>query len=151
MPGEVLSDAITQATGVSDVFQGYPLGTRAAQLPGPQTDSYFLTTFGRSDRITACSCERSGDVTLAQLLHLQNSEALLDKLRMDGGNLNGWIGESESIDPLLDRFFLMSLSRYPSCEERESLKAAFEAVDRKEVAIDLYWAILNSKEFTFNH
>jgi len=90
-------------------------------------------------------------VTLAQLLHLQNSEALLDKLRTDGGNLNGWIAESESIDPLLDKCFLTSLSRYPSSEERESLKAAFEAADRKEVAIDLYWAILNSKEFTFNH
>ena len=151
LPGEVLSDAITQATGVSDVFQGYPLGTRATQLPGPQIDSYFLTTFGRSDRITACSCERSGDVTLAQLLHLQNSEALLDKLRKDGGNLNGWIAETESIDLLLDKCFLTSLSRYPTNEERESLKAAFEADDRKEVAIDLYWAILNSKEFTFNH
>jgi len=151
LPGEVLSDAITHATGVSDVFQGYPLGTRATQLPGPQTDSYFLTTFGRSDRVTACSCERSGDVTLAQLLHLQNSEALLDKLRKDGGNLNGWIAETESIDLLLDKCFLTSLSRYPTNEERESLKAAFEADDRKEVAIDLYWAILNSKEFTFNH
>ncbi|MEI7457881.1 MAG: DUF1553 domain-containing protein, partial [Pirellula sp.] len=151
LPGEVLSDAITQATGVSDVFQGYPNGTRATQLPGPQIDSYFLTTFGRSDRVTACSCERSGDVTLSQLLHLQNSEALLDKLRKDSGNLNGWLAESESIDHLLDKCFLTTLSRYPSQQERETLKVAFEAADRKEVAIDLYWAILNSKEFTFNH
>ena len=151
LPGEVLSDAITQATGVSDVFQGYPNGTRATQLPGPQIDSYFLTTFGRSDRVTACSCERSGDVTLSQLLHLQNSETLLDKLRKDSGNLNGWLAESESIDHLLDKCFLTTLSRYPSQEERETLKVAFEAADRKEVAMDLYWAILNSKEFTFNH
>src|SRR5262249_37764828 len=72
LPAEVLLDAVCQATGVPESFTGYPLGTRAIQLPDPGTASYFLTLFGRSDRVTACACERSDDVTLPQLLHLRN-------------------------------------------------------------------------------
>ena len=71
LPAEVLLDAIAAATGVPDKFDGYPLGLRAIQLPDPGVGSYFLTLFGRSDRVTACACERNGEVTLPQLLHLQ--------------------------------------------------------------------------------
>ena len=44
------------------------------QLPDPTLKSYFLTLFGRSERVTACACERSGEVTMPQLLHLQNGD-----------------------------------------------------------------------------
>jgi hypothetical protein len=156
LPAEVLLDAIVQATGVPDTFPGYPQGTRAMQLPGPQTDSYFLTTFGRSERVTACACERSGEVTLSQLLHLQNSDSLLQKFRNSEGNLNRWVAESSepesgSVDALIDNLYLASYSRLPTDGERTELNAAFNQADRKEVATDLFWALLNSKEFTFNH
>ncbi len=52
-------DAICDATGVPDKFAGYPLGMRAVQVPDPGLKSYFLRTFGRSDRVTACACERT--------------------------------------------------------------------------------------------
>lgn len=151
LPAEVLLDAISQATGVPDTFQGYPLGTRAKELPGPQTDSYFLTTFGRSERVTACACERLGDVTLAQLLHLQNSESLLEKFRHPEGNLSRWIAEPTTAEELIETLYLATYSRLPNDAERQTLVAVFEQGDRKEVATDLFWALLNAKEFTFNH
>lgn len=151
LPGEVLLDGLVQATGVPETFPGYPKGTRAAQLPGPQIDSYFLTTFGRSPRVTACACERSGEVTLSQLLHLQNSDNLLQKFRDPEGNLARWVAETESIDKLLDQLFLATYSRPPHDAEREALREAFVDADRMEVASDLFWALLNAKEFTFNH
>jgi len=151
LPAEVLLDALVQATGVPDSFPGYPQGTRAIRLPGPQIDSYFLTTFGRSERVTACACERSDDVTLSQLLHLQNSDNLLNKFRDPTGNLLQWVNSSDSADQLIDKLFLNTFSRFPSESERADVLNAFTDQDRAEVAHDLFWALLNAKEFAFNH
>jgi hypothetical protein len=85
LPAEVLSDAIASATGVPTKYDGYPVGLRAIQLPDPQAGSYFLTLFGRSDRVTACACERKGEVTLPQLLHLQNGDEIQRQITADTG------------------------------------------------------------------
>jgi hypothetical protein len=77
---EVLFDAIDQVTLARSEFQGVPPGTRAVQLPDNAFDSYFLTVFGRPDGSSACECERSGDVSLAQLLHLMNSREIAVKV-----------------------------------------------------------------------
>ena len=77
LPAEVLQDAIAaMPPQVPQKYEGYPLGLRAIQLPEPGVRHYFLTLFGRSDRVTACACERAGEVTLPQLLHLHNSDEL---------------------------------------------------------------------------
>jgi hypothetical protein len=126
LPGEVLADAIAKATAVPDTFAGVPEGTRAIQLPGPQAESYFLSTFGRSDRVTACACERSGDVTLPQLLHLQNSETILGKIRSDSGSLARLLaanGNGPAV-PLVEGLFLATVSRLPDAEERAAVDAA---------------------------
>lgn len=153
LPAEVLADAIAKATGVPDAFPGMPEGTRAIRLPGPQTDSYFLATFGRSDRVTACACERSGDVTLPQLLHLQNGDTVQTKLRREDGALARLIGGTASGPPeaLVEGLFLATLARPPSDAERAAVAAALADGPREEIAADLLWALLNSKEFTFNH
>jgi hypothetical protein len=49
--------------------------------------SFFLTLFGRSPRVTACACERSGEVTMPQLLHLQNGASVVEKVRSGEGRL----------------------------------------------------------------
>jgi hypothetical protein len=85
LPAEVLLDAICQTTGSPEQFAGYPLGVRAIQVPDPGVESYFLTLFGRSERTTACACERKAEVTLPQLLHLQNSEDLYRKMKSPDG------------------------------------------------------------------
>ena len=153
LSAEVLADAIAKATGVPDAFAGAPEGTRAIQLPGPQADSYFLATFGRSDRVTACACERSGDVTLPQLLHLQNSEAILGKIRSDSGSRARLLRADGAASgaSLVEGLFLATVSRLPDGEERAAVDAALDGADRDEAAADLFWALLNSKEFTFNH
>jgi hypothetical protein len=151
LPAEVLLDAIVQATGVPDEFQGYPVGTRAIQLPAPHTGSYFLTTFGRSDRVTACACERASDVTLSQLLHLQNSEGMARKFQDPQGNLQQRLHTTGSEEDLITDVYLMTLSRLPQDDEKAAILAAFQSDDRTEVAVDLLWALLNAKEFTFNH
>ena len=151
LPAEVLLDAICQATGDPEQFPSYPLGVRAIQVPDPGTDSYFLALFGRSERTTACACERTGDVTLPQLLHLQNSDGLSNKLKTSTGRLEQLLAAQPDNDRLVDELYLSTLSRLPADAEREVVQKVLEGADRREVFQDLFWALLNSKEFAFQH
>jgi hypothetical protein len=151
LPAEVLLDALSQSTGVPDSFPGYPLGLRACQLPDPGLSSYFLSLFGRSERVTACACERNGDVTMPQLLHLQNGSSVVEKIHSGDGRLARLLKSRASDDEIIEELFLASLSRLPSDKERGSLHRALTGADREEVLRDIFWAILNSKDFSFNH
>ena len=151
LPAEVLMDAMSQATGVPDKFDGYPLGARAIQLPEPGVASYFLTLFGRSDRVTACACERSGAVTLPQLLHLQSGDELTKKLRASDGRLIALLKDKDDAR-VSNEIFLSTLARPPSADEQAAFNKALAAGGaRDEVYADLFWALLNTKEFAFNH
>ncbi len=151
LPAEVLMDAMSQATGVPDKFDGYPLGARAIQLPEPGVASYFLTLFGRSDRVTACACERSGAVTLPQLLHLQSGDELTKKLRATDGRLVTLLKEKDDAR-VARKIFLSTLGRPPTAAEQSAFnKALAGGGARDEVYADLFWALLNTKEFAFNH
>lgn len=150
LPAEVLLDAIAASTEVPNRFPGYPVGLRATQIADPAIDSYFLTLFGRSDRVTACACERKGEVTLPQLLHLTNSEDLFANIRTASGRLAKLLNNPDSA-LVTEQIFLATLSRLPTEQERTAINAALSTDDREIVFADLFWALLNSKEFAFNH
>jgi len=150
LPAEVLQDAIASATDVPQKYDGYPLGLRAIQLPEPGVSSYFLTLFGRSDRVTACACERAGEVTLPQLLHLHNSDDLQQQIAAAHGRLTTLLKEPDNAK-VTDEIFLATVSRLPGEKERAALTQALADDERAAVFRDLYWALLNSKDFAFNH
>jgi hypothetical protein len=151
LPAEVLLDALSQSSGVADDFPGYPRGTRAGQLPDPSLSSYFLSLFGRSERVTACACERNGDVTMPQLLHLQNGASVVQKIQSGDGRLARLLKAGKANDEIIEELFLASLSRLPSPEERIALRRALTDANKEEAFRDVFWALLNSKEFSFNH
>jgi hypothetical protein len=152
LPAEVLMDAMSAAADVPDTFAGYPVGVRAIQLPEPGVNSYFLTIFGRSDRVTACACERNGEVTLPQLLHLQNSPELLAKLKNPEGRLARLLAKQDlSTDQLIEEIFLSTVSRLPRPSEVRAVQSAMSGDPKEDVLRDLYWALFNAKEFSFNH
>jgi hypothetical protein len=150
LPAEVLLDAICQSTGSPEQFSGYPLGVRAIQVPDPGVDSYFLSLFGRSERTTACACERKTDVTLPQLLHLQNSDELYRKMKSPEGTLTALIASETDDVAVVDEMFLTTLSRLPGDDQRKAMLKLLGSGNRDEVLLDVFWALLNSKEFTFN-
>ncbi|MEZ6055650.1 MAG: DUF1553 domain-containing protein [Planctomycetaceae bacterium] len=154
LPAEVLLDAICFATDDPEQFQGYPLGIRAIQVPDPGTDSYFLNLFGRSQRVTACACERSGDVTLPQLLHLQNNDGLSAKIQSPNGRLERLLRAEMPVQEIVTELFLATVSRQPTDAERAAITKQLIDVPATEPAPflqDLFWALLNSKEFAFQH
>lgn len=148
---EVLLDCISQVTATSDQLSGLPLGGRAIQIPGGTTNHYFLETFGRASRTTACSCEVSTSPTLSQALHLLNGENTSGKIAQ-GQLLERWMEQGLTPSEVARAIYVRCLSREPSEKEREAIELQLaDAQDPQAELADLFWAVLNSNEFVFNH
>jgi hypothetical protein len=145
-------DSVSQTVGVPEQFPGYPVGVRATQVPDPSVKSYFLVLFGKSERITACACERKDDVTLPQLLHLYGGDTIGPKILLPQGRLASWLKAGKSDDHIVEEVFLTALARLPKPEEWAIIRRALQDRPAREAALaDVFWAVLNAKEFAFNH
>lgn len=151
---EVLLDSISAVTQTPNKFKGLPLGARAVQIADGNTSNYFLTTFGRATRATVCSCEVKMEPNLSQALHLLNGDNTHQRIQR-GKVVTGLLAEKKEPKEIIDEIYLKTLSRKPTSVEQEKLLAAVaesenpEAV--KDTLEDVFWALLNSKEFIFNH
>lgn len=156
LPAEVLIDAISEVTGVDETFQGWPSGTRAVQIWDNKLPSYFFRIFGRPTRVSVCECERSGEPSIAQALHLMNSPEVTAKIQSHDGRAADTAARFTAADALIDELFLTALARYPRDDERSAVsrlfvKTATDDVARRRAAEDLLWALVNTKEFLYNH
>ncbi|HVC94015.1 MAG TPA: DUF1553 domain-containing protein, partial [Pirellulales bacterium] len=153
MMAEVLLDAMSQATGAPTSFTEYASGWRALQLPDSNVNSYFLKTFGRPDRVVTCECERAAEPTMVQVLHISNGNSLNDKLQAAGNRLEKLLSVGATDAAIVEDAYLSALSRFPTDSEKAQLLAVLaEAGQEKRQAVeDLYWSILSSTEFLFNH
>lgn len=148
---EVLLDCITQATQTKDKFAGLPLGARAVQIADGNTATYFLTTFGRASRETVCSCEVKMEPNLGQALHLMNGENVHAKIK-EGGVVKRLLDEKKSPPQIVDELYLRCLSRRPTEGEHKAIETQLVgAKDPRPPLQDVFWALLNSREFLFNH
>jgi len=152
---EVMLDTLTQVTETKNKFTGLPLGSRAVQIADGGTTDYFLTTFGRATRETVCSCEVKMDPSLSQALHLLNGPAVTQKVEA-GGLVKRLLGEGKTPEQVVEEIYVRCFTRKPTDEERKQIVAQVVAVgedqaQRELVLNDVFWAVLNSKEFMFNH
>lgn len=166
MTAEVLLDCVDMVTGTKTDFADLPPGTRAVSLPDNSytRSSPFLKVFGRPDNASVCECERVQSASLAQSLHLMNASDVKAKLASAGGRADLLV-KSDLPDPKRIReIYLAAFSREPTAEEvriaeaylmKPRADASGKALDpqrsRRNGYEDLLWAILNTKEFLFNH
>nr|WP_146434999.1 DUF1549 and DUF1553 domain-containing protein [Blastopirellula retiformator] len=152
IPAEQLLDCISQATETQDKFKGLPLGARAVQIADGKTSTYFLTTFGRAERATVCACEAKTSPTLSQALHMLNGDATQGKIAK-GKLVSDWLNEEKlSPEQIVEKIYVRCLSRQPTDEEKTRLMAVVDQDENKQQALeDVFWAVLNSREFLFNH
>lgn len=152
LPAEVLLDAVSQATGVPEQFNGWPVGYRAIQIWDNKLPSHFLEVFGRPRRQTVCACERGVEPSMAQALHLMNSAETTAKLQHRAGRV-ARLAESEfRREQIVEELYLQTLSRMPTADEQQLMQQAFEATSSRRDAIeDILWTLLNTREFVFNH
>jgi hypothetical protein len=165
LPAEVVLDIYSQVTEVPTVFSQikvgttggvagtdqFPPGTRALQLPDSLVVSGFLDSFGRPDRSQPCSCERMSDASMSQALHLNNGQTLNEKLRAKNGRIEKWVQEKVPLDEALRRLYRLALCREPTQKEQQQMLAALKEAQPREALEDLFWAVLTSPEFLFNH
>lgn len=148
---ENLLDSISQVTETKDKFRGLPLGARAVQIADGGSSTYFLTTFGRATRETPCSCEVKMEPTLSQALHLLNGNTVNAKIAQ-GGLIPKILAEAKTPEERIRALYIRCLSREPTTAEVEKLSPALaEGDDPSQALGDLFWALLNSREFLFNH
>jgi len=146
---EVLHDAIVAATGVPETFGG-AVARRATNLPDNSVPSYFLDVFGRSRRLQVQ--ERSDQTSMSQALHLMNGGTINERIAHAQGRVAQILKKQFTQEDAVEEIFLATLSRPPSARERRSaLVHVAESPSPKEGYEDLLWAIINSREFVFNH
>ncbi|HEV8130614.1 MAG TPA: DUF1553 domain-containing protein [Acidobacteriota bacterium] len=151
LTAEQLADAIAQVTAVPEKYPFFYPGKRAIQLPDPIVDSYFLTIFDRATRENA-TCTRKQTASLAQSLNLVSGEMINAKLRNQGSPLVRLIGQARSDRDIVRYFYLAALGRRPRVQEMElAIQAIAKSNSRREGLEDFAWALLNSKEFLYNH
>jgi hypothetical protein len=147
--GEVLLDAITDVTGVPEVFAAAPPRTRAMELWTVRTQSVFLDSFGRPDPNQDPPCERMSETSVVQALHLMNSPKLHAKVTSDDGRAAQLAASKKAPGEIVDELYLLVYCRTPSAMERENALRRFEGVPRRQAVEDLMWALLNTPEFVF--
>ncbi|CAN5854028.1 DUF1549 domain-containing protein [soil metagenome] len=150
---EVLADAVSAVTNQPTKYQGLPLGSHAVQIADGKSSNFFLTTFGRASRETVCSNEVKLEPTLSQALHLMNGEAAHENIKR-GRVVEDLIKKEKKTDQeIISELFLRCFSREPDATELDIItkKIAESSDGRQAVLEDLFWALLNAKEFYFNH
>jgi Protein of unknown function (DUF1553)/Protein of unknown function (DUF1549)/Bacterial Ig-like domain (group 2) len=170
---EVLSDAMSDVTGLRESFTeialndgssektaAYDPTTRAVQVRDSAVKNYFLKTFGRNARDITCECERSNQPSLVQVLHLSNGSSINDKLSAKGSRITQLIATETPDADLINEAWMLCLSRPPTEPEKKAFTEQLaqakagdpnKATERRALVEDLYWSLLTSREFLFQH
>ncbi len=110
--------------------------------------------FGQPEGESACECERSSEANLAQSLHLLNSSEVQGKLSDGNGRARQLAADDKRTDEeKIGELYLWVFSRPPMDAEKK-VALAHIAKHEKQKAIayeDILWALVNTKEFLFNH
>lgn len=162
---EVLLDAVDQLTGATTDFADLPAGTRAIALPDNSYNkaSYFLTVFGRPEGDSVCECERVQSSNLSQSLHLMNAAEVKTKLSKAEGRAAQFAKATDDAQNLRE-LYEAAFCRAPHHKELQTalayLNKPAEApnskpanpTDARQASYeDLLWAVINTKEFLYNH
>jgi hypothetical protein len=149
---EVLADAFADITGVPENFDAMPAGSRATQLWTHRIDSTFLDTFGRPDPNQDPPCERQGDGSVTQSLHLMNAPDLFRKVTSDEGRAAKLAASKLPPEKITEELYLFCYGRLPTAEELTVAQQVYsaEGASRRQATEDLLWALLNTPEFVFN-
>lgn len=160
MDAEVLVDALNQITGtfeeyssaIPEPFTFIPKKQRSIALADGSIKSPFLEMFGRPGRDTSLESDRNSDISVYQSMHMLNSSHIQGKI-MNSPLLKKLVKARMSPEERVEELYLHILSRFPTDEEKDVISEYRKTSGLKdnEVAFDLAWSLINSKEFMLRH
>jgi uncharacterized protein DUF1553/uncharacterized protein DUF1549 len=152
LTAEQLLDSVRTATGTLNRFPGFPIGTRAAQLPDPGAARVdFLKQFGQPIRESPCECERRNDMSLEQAMALVNGPTVSGAVAEPGGRIGQLFQAKQDDKKIVEEVYLAALCRFPTEAESNRFTAILaKAPNKQEAAQDILWALLNTSAFLFN-
>jgi hypothetical protein len=160
LTAEQMLDAVSQFTETSEKFRSiipepfsnWPADYKATQISDGNTECPFLDQFGRATRDTPYEAERDNDLTMRQVLYFLNSEQFEGKIA-NSPRIKRLLQPGKSDAEIVDEIYLTALSRFPNAAERKRVTdyLAAKKSARAQAVQDVAWAVLNGKEFIFNH
>ena len=88
------------------------------------------------------------------MLHLFNGDAINKKLAAKDNRISKILDAKTAPETIVEEVYLAALSRFPTETELQRMLSTLNeapADQRRAVVEDIYWAVLSSKEFIFNH
>jgi hypothetical protein len=149
---EVLLDAVDHLCGTRTHFNKMSRQARAVDLPHEGFGSYFLDVFDRPPRSSPCECARSSGASLTSVLHLANSPEVDDKVSSGEGRIAKLLKDKSTPEKVVEELYLAAYARFPTRDERRHVEEHLrKQTDPRRGLEDVLWALLNSREFLFNH
>ena len=156
---EVLIDALDQITGADEKYSSaipepytfIPDNLRSIALPDGSITSGFLEQFGRPPRDTGLESERNNRITAAQKLTLLNSSLMQKKIE-SSRMIDFQTSAGRTPAEVANGMYLGILSRFPTAAETKTAQDYFQSgIGKRQAAVDLAWALMNSTEFLYRH
>ena len=159
LDAEVLIDALDQITGADEKYSSaipepytfIPDNLRSIALPDGSITSGFLEQFGRPSRDTGLESERNNRITAAQKLTLLNSSLMQKKIE-SSRMIDFQTSAGRTPAEVANGMYLGILSRFPTAAETKTAQDYFQSgIGKRQAAVDLAWALMNSTEFLYRH
>ena len=143
-PGQ-LYETLAQATG------SHAGGGRFMYDDGSSRQSFLELFTNRDEKPT------EGETTILQRIALMNGPLMVNVTSLESSDTLAAVAEAPYLDTAgrIETLYLAALTRRPRPDELERLGAYVDnggtSHDRSQALADVFWALLNSPEFRFNH
>ena len=149
LTADQIYDSFLAATGARD------LAPRNQRFFDPRNDvgrNAFRTLFQQAAVKTTES-----QTSILQSLMMMNGQQVTDQTSLASSDVLAAVADAPFLDTekRVDALFLAALTRKPTPHEREQFASYVErggpSGDKKKALADVFWVLLNSTEFLFNH
>jgi hypothetical protein len=146
-----LFDSLVSATGFREA-PGFPQNAFSAVNPNSGNPrGMFMNRFATTEKSTETN------TTILQALLLMNGAFVADQTGLENSEVLAAIADAPfwTTRQRIEAMFLAVLARNPTAEEVERYSSYVDrggpANNTKQALADIFWVLLNSTEFLFNH
>ena len=149
LTGHQIYDSFATATGIK---QGLPRAQDYYEQPGQS-----MGRIGFRNLFPSTARPSETQTSILQALMMMNSKLIADQTSLDKSEILAAVADAPFLDTAkkVEALFFAALTRKPTAEEREKFTSYVDrggpAGDKNKALSDVFWVLLNTTEFLFNH